>query len=382
MILNLLIFIVTLLVLVVIHELGHFLAARKFNIKVEEFGFGIPPRVFGKKFGETLFSLNLLPLGGFVKLLGEDEVDKKALENKRSFAAQTVGKRITVAIAGVVMNLILAWILFYVFLAGKGFKIELPMIIEHQFIGANQTVESLVAIGSVAENSPAKEAGIKEGERILAVNNQPIKDGSDFSSKVKGLTGQEIEMTLSDLNKNNIRNVVVTSRKDPPPGQGAIGISFGEAKTALIEYQSLEQKLLSGITYSVNFTQLTFKGLGRTISDISNKNFERASQTVSGPVGLAIITNDILKIGDVLQYLHFMGLISLTLAIFNFLPIPALDGGRLLFFYVEALFGKRALKPELEAQIHTIGFMVLMALMILVFYSDIRNVCMFRLTWC
>ena len=382
MILNLLIFIATLLVLVVIHELGHFIAARKFNIKVEEFGFGIPPRVFGKKFGETLFSLNLLPLGGFVKLLGEDEVDKKILEDHRSFAAQQVSKRIIVVIAGVMMNLILAWILFYIFLAGKGFRIELPMIIEHQFIGASQINEVVILIGSVAENSPAKESGLKAGERIVAVNNKLLDSASEFSAQVKSLSGQEIELAVTTPDKNNARNIKVIPRKDPPPGQGSLGISLGEIKTAVIEYQTFEQKLFSGITYSINFTQLTFKGLGRTISDLSNKNFERASQTVSGPIGLAIITNDILKIGDILQYLHFMGLISLTLAIFNFLPIPALDGGRLLFFYIEAIFGKRAVRPELETQIHYVGFMILMGLMVLVFYSDIRNVCMYRLSWC
>ena len=116
MIFTILIFIVTLLILVVIHELGHFLVAKKFNIKVEEFGFGIPPRAWGKKVGETLVSINWLPFGGFVRLLGEDEIDQKTLQNPRSFAAQTVGKRMAVVVAGVLMNLFLAWLLFYIVL--------------------------------------------------------------------------------------------------------------------------------------------------------------------------------------------------------------------------------------------------------------------------
>src|SRR3989344_5492950 len=128
MILTIIIFILTLLFLVVIHELGHFLMAKKFGIKVEEFGFGIPPRAWGKKIGETLVSINWLPFGGFVKLLGEDEIDKNLLNNKRSFASQSVFKRIIVVVAGVAMNFILAFILFYFILGFQGFKTSLPLL--------------------------------------------------------------------------------------------------------------------------------------------------------------------------------------------------------------------------------------------------------------
>src|SRR5260221_688531 len=127
------VFIITILILVVIHELGHFLVARKFNIKVLEFGFGIPPRAWGKKWGETLISLNWLPFGGFVRLLGEDESDPETLKNKRSFASQAVWKRILVVVAGVGINLLLAFVLFYLVIAAQNFKVQLPLLTTYHF---------------------------------------------------------------------------------------------------------------------------------------------------------------------------------------------------------------------------------------------------------
>ena len=161
MLLTIVVFIFTLLVLVISHELGHFLAAKKFGIKVLEFGFGLPPKIFGKKIGETIFSLNALPIGGFVKLFGEDETDKDVLKNTRSFASKPVFQRIIVVVAGVVMNISLAVILFWVVLFARGFEESIPLLTPHQFAGVNQVNESVILIGGVAPGSPAEEAGIK-----------------------------------------------------------------------------------------------------------------------------------------------------------------------------------------------------------------------------
>src|SRR3989344_6709550 len=155
MIFSIIIFILTLLVLVVIHELGHFLMAKKFNIKVLEFGFGLPPKAWGKKIGETIFSLNWLPFGGFVRLLGEDETDQEVLDNKRSFAAQKVWKRIIVVVAGVAMNFLFAWLLFYIILPAQNFKFQLDLRLDHQFAFAKQEIEPVILITQVAPNSPA-----------------------------------------------------------------------------------------------------------------------------------------------------------------------------------------------------------------------------------
>src|SRR3989304_8463614 len=234
MIITILVFLLILSVLVLIHEAGHFFVARKFGIKVEEFGFGFPPRLFGKKIGETIYSINWLPIGGFVKLYGEDEagagrvtLPKKANKNRakdtingqvlkmveediiivdknriieekveiveridgrkskrkgrseninRAFFAKSAAQRATVIIAGVVMNAILAAVIFYIFLGLSGFKTDLPLLSDYKFFGVNQTNVQEVIISSIAKNSPAEKQGLKVPTKVIAVNGQKIKD--------------------------------------------------------------------------------------------------------------------------------------------------------------------------------------------------------------
>ena len=364
---SVLIFIITLLVLVLIHELGHFLVARKFNIKVLEFGFGIPPRAWGKKVGETLISVNYLPLGGFVRLLGEDEVEESILENersssewsKRSFAAQKVDKRIAVVVAGVLMNIFLAWALFYAILFFQNFRIIYP------------TPEPVIFVAKVQDGFPAKDAGIKMGERVIEVDGKEVFTIEETRNLIKSKNGEEITLTLSDLDKKNIRSVAIKPKlvdKDP-----LIGVIF--SPLAFKQYETPTEKLFSGITYSWDLTKLTFIGFGALFSDIFAGNLNKASQSVSGPVGLTSVPNNILSIGAeaILPYIWFVGVLSLSLGIFNLLPIPALDGGRLFFLLVEAIIRKRV-KVEIERMVHQIGFAALLLLAFLVTYSDISKV--------
>lgn len=355
-----LVFILTILILVVIHELGHFFAAKKFNIKVLEFGFGIPPRAWGKKIGETIWSLNWLPFGGFVRLLGEDETDKKALEDKHSFASQVVWKRITVVIAGVFMNLILAWALFYIVLIAQGFKIIYP------------SLEPIAIVERVEDNFPAQAAGIKEGERIFSVNGLKVKSPQevrDVISKTK--ENEEITVVASDFEGNNQQTFKLIPKKDQN-GDRRMGVAF--SPFPLKSYNTPVERFFSGITYSYDATRLTFVGLGMLFNDLSHQEFHKASQSVAGPVGLISITRDIVSIGRdaALFYLWFVGTMSLTLAIFNVLPIPALDGGRLFFLLIELVTGKKT-HPEFERMVHTIGMVCLLALIALVTYSDISK---------
>ena len=188
MILTALVFLIILSVLVLIHELGHFLVAKKLNIKVEEFGFGLPPRIAGIKRGETLYSINWLPIGGFVKMYGEDEAGSGKISSKtsgklakgqnlkRAFFARSVGQRAAVVVAGVVMNTLLAIIIFYAFIFLSGFRTELPLLSNHHFFGVNQTVKTEITIDSVEKNSPASQAGIVPGARVIAVNNNKVSD--------------------------------------------------------------------------------------------------------------------------------------------------------------------------------------------------------------
>ena len=374
MIFSILIFIITILILIVIHEVGHFLLAKRFNIKVLEFGFGIPPRIFGKKIGETLVSLNWLPFGGFVKLLGEDEVNKKILENHRSFAAQKVSKRITVVVAGVLMNLAFAWMLFYIVLGNQGFKFQLPLILDHKFLGVSQTVESFVLIAQVAEDSPAQKAGLKKGERILTINNQAIKDSEDLIQKTKDLAGQEIKLTLSDPKKQQERSVNIIPRVDPPQGQGAMGIALTPFRLANLKYQTPLQIVFAGPIHSLNLTLYSGKILGKLIDEsLRQKTLEPISHSVAGPVGITSLANMVLTSKNpLLPYLDFVGLLSLNLAIVNLLPFPALDGGRLFFLLIEATTRKKV-HAEVERWIHTIGMVILLTLILLITFSDIQK---------
>lgn len=373
---TILVFIITLLVLVVIHEFGHFFVAKKFGIKVLEFGFGIPPRIIGKKYGETLVSLNWLPFGGFVRLLGEDEVDKNVLDDKRSFATQSVSKRIIVVAAGVLMNLILAWVLFWLVLAISNFRVEIPVAPETNptFVGASQTKENLIIIGNVAKDSPAEKASIKTGDRVIALNDKFIKTQEELVVQTKAKAGEKVKLTLSDLDKTNYKTVEVTPRQNPPEGQGALGIGIESQEIITLEYKDLWQKIISGPVHSLNLVTYSYQILASLVSaSISQKDITLVSQTVAGPVGITSLLGYILDISDPLvPYLTFLAMLSLNLAIINILPFPGLDGGRLLFLVIEAIIKKRV-NATVEKYVHTVGLVVLIVLIILVTISDIRK---------
>ncbi|OGE44366.1 hypothetical protein A3B45_03765 [Candidatus Daviesbacteria bacterium RIFCSPLOWO2_01_FULL_39_12] len=340
--------------------------AKKFGIKVLEFGFGLPPRVWGKKIGETLFSLNLLPLGGFVKLLGEDdlpagkqEADKKVLNDSRSFAKAKVEKRIVTVLAGVVMNLLLAWVLFYFVIIQQGFRIIYPTADPGVFIARTET------------GFPAQTAGVKIGDRLLTINGKKVDDVEEAVAEIKGANGQPLRLELADL-EGNFKRVISLTPKENTKGEKLIGVVFSPVGFKV--YETFWERIFSGVTYSYDLTRLTFVGLGRLLADAITGNFEKASASVSGPVGLARVTNNILSAGveAVIPYLWFSGVISLTLAIFNVLPIPALDGGRLFFLVIEAVTRKKV-HVEIERMIHNVGFALLIALSLLVALSDIRK---------
>lgn len=359
MFVSIIIFIFTLLILVLIHEFGHFLMAKRFGIKVEEFGFGIPPRAWGKKIGETIYSINWLPFGGFVKLMGEDEVASKSKGlNSRDFRAKPVDQRIIVVVAGVIMNLILAWILFYTVIISQNFKIIYP------------TMEPAVYIFRVEEGFPAKEAGIKEGEKLVEIDGQAVFEIDQAKKLIQLKREEPLTLTLADSDGRKKRKVSLTPKKVAE--DTLIGVIF--SPIPFKTYTTPIQKAFSGISYSWDLTRLTFAGLGSIIRDLASGNFGQASKSVAGPVGLAVLTNDILSVGwqAILPYLWFVGIISLTLSIFNVLPIPALDGGRLLFLVIEAV-SRRKIKEDIERQVHQIGFIILIALALLISFSDIRK---------
>jgi regulator of sigma E protease len=368
------IFILTILLLVIIHELGHYFAAKKFGIKVLEFGFGIPPRAWGKKIGETIWSLNWLPFGGFVRLLGEDESDPEVLDNKRSFAAQKPWKKITVVVAGVVMNLLLAWVLFYIVLGAQGFKTKLPLLSDYQFKGVNQTVESAIIVGNIAADSPAQKAGLKDGDRVIALNGMSVEDSSKFVEEIKANAGKEITLTISDLQGNDKHDVVLVPRENPPAGQGALGVSLGGLRTVNLSFDTPVQKLFAGPIYSYNVVGYSGKILGDTIGySFEKRDLAPVSNAVAGPVGITAVVGQILSVKNpLIPYLDFVAALSLNLAVVNILPFPGLDGGRLLFLVIEAITRKKT-HAVVEKYVHTIGLFILLSLIVLITISDIRK---------
>jgi regulator of sigma E protease len=387
MIVTALIFLIILSALVLIHELGHFLVAKRLNIKVEEFGFGLPPRIVGIKRGETLYSINWLPIGGFVKLYGEDDAGSGSvkLKNKseklkikdtnRAFFARSVWQRAAVVVAGVVMNTVLAVIIFYAFIFLSGFRTELPLLSDHHFFGVNQTVKTDITIDAVEKKSPAALAGIPQGAQVTQINDQKVLDVDAFTTQIKKSAGKEI--SISYIDPNSKKNVVKTliPRVNPPKGQGALGVSLFGLRTAVLTYQTPLQKIFSGVIHPANLLVYNFEIMGQLVkAAVKEHNAAPLSEGVSGPVGIFSIVGTIVQIPDmkerVLQLLNLAGILSISLAFFNILPIPALDGGRFFFILIEGIFGKK-INPKYEALAHTIGMAVLLTLILLVTFKDI-----------
>lgn len=361
MIITVLIFFLMLSVLVLIHELGHFIAAKKFGIKVEEFGLGLPPRIFGVKRGETIYSINWLPIGGFVKLFGEEGEEmvkgKKApvSEVKRAFYARPAWQRGIVLLAGVTMNFLLAFVIItYLFNQG----IMLPT--------------DRVHIELVQEDSPAAVAGLSKGDVIKQINvSNPsiglnetvdIKKTEDLQKITKEHLG-EVVMLMVERDSVQLQ-IPVTLRSEVSDNQGAIGINISNYEEK--SYPLWEAPFV-GMRESLNLSWLLIQGIGMTLWKLIS--FQSVSRDVAGPLGMAQMTDRAVKVGYK-AVLELIGLFSLNLAIVNALPFPALDGGRFLFVIIEGLTGYK-IKLHWERHIHQIGMAILLSLMVLVTLNDL-----------
>jgi len=391
MLLTLIVFLVILSILVLIHEAGHFFTAKKFGIKVEEFGFGFPPRALGIKRGETVYSINWLPIGGFVKLYGEDEAGggKLALSNKqnaisnkdegRAFYARSVRQRAIVVVAGVVMNVILAIAIFYTFLFISNFKTDFPLLTNHAFFGVHQINKNLnetdAVVSAVLPGSPAEKAGMTTPFEILSVNGQKITDRKNFIEFVNTHKGKEITIEWRDIKTEKTAVATVVPRVSPPKNEGALGVGF--FPVAIVSYDTPVQRAFSGVIHTANVTVYTLDVFAKLFAaSVEQKSAAPVSEGVSGPVGIFSLIDAVLKLPGlkekVLNVLNIAGLLSISLAFFNVLPIPAVDGGRLFFILAEGITGKK-INPQIESTIHTIGMAVLMALIALITFRDIAR---------
>jgi regulator of sigma E protease len=391
-----LVFIIILGVLIFVHELGHFTVARRNGIKASEFGFGFPPRAVGfqylyedgkkkkwrivwgnkdgddenekqdleeahkKKFkGGTIYSLNWIPLGGFVKIKGEDGGNK---DDEDSFASKSGWIRTKVLAAGVMMNFMLAWILIsIVFMLGA----------PQAFDPSDSSVsDAKIQISEVAQDSPANLAGINIGDEVFKSQTNPAGEKIQISSVkevqdyIKDNAGKEISLTL--IRGKETLELTVTPRENAPEGEGLLGVNLAQTKIIrYVWYQAFWEGLRS--TYEITLAILV--ALGGIIKSLFMG--QGVGADVAGPVGIAVLTKQVTGLG-IVYVLQFAALLSINLGIINILPIPALDGGRILFVLIEKIKGK-PVSQKIEQAFHSVGFMLLILLLVLITFKDVAH---------
>ncbi|MFH0820847.1 MAG: site-2 protease family protein [Candidatus Peregrinibacteria bacterium] len=358
-------FIVIFSLLVLVHEWGHFAAARRAGIKVEEFGIGLPPRakaIYTDKQG-TVYSINWIPFGGYVRLYGEDSSDPAALKDPRSFASKKWGSRAAVVVAGVLMNFLLAWILItFGWIVGMR-----PFLITQQDVQAAMTqglVESVpvLYVHEVLPDSPAAKAGLVAGDMIISVNDAPTALSEGF--------GKSLKTGVNHL-------IVVHAEKEQPmeitpDSEGKVGVSISDEQfiTAVnpVRYPWYIAPLKAAREVG-RLSVLTVKMLGNVLVSLVAKF--AIPEGVAGPVGIATMTYKFVQQGF-MALLQFMALISISLGVLNIMPFPALDGGRLLFLLFELVLRRRP-SPKWESIIHSAGFALLLLLIFAVTWKDVVN---------
>lgn len=347
-------FLLVLALLVLFHEFGHYLAARLFGIDVEEFGVGFPPRAWSVKKGQTVWSLNWIPLGGFVRIRGEDDPSKTG---PGTFSHKPAGIRAVVICAGVFMNLVLSSLLFAV-----GFAVGLPQIVED--LPANARVrDPRVQILEVLPGSPAEKAGVRAGDILAAVDGLALAEVAPIQDLVNAKEGPvrlELRRGAESI------GLEIEARLDGKTGRKIMGLALAE--TAIVSFP-----WYAAIGKGVTATLFYVREIVVTVADLVKGLFvgEKPSVEFSGPVGIAVLTGRAAKLGFI-YLLQFAALLSVNLAVVNILPIPALDGGRLLFIIVEKFRG-RAVRPVIEAVIHRIAFFLLLGLVAIVTIKDIER---------
>ncbi len=369
---TIILFLLILGVIVFVHELGHFVMAKLYNVKVEEFALGFPPRIFSFKKGETEYSLNSVPLGGYCKIMGEDGEDKN---NPRSFGSKSISKRFLILSAGVIMNFILAFVIFsMIFMAGfpqdvtnKNLSIiksssDDSFVVEME--GAKSAKDVKVQISEIVEDTPADDAGLEIGDTIVKAGEKEIKSIKDLQNYTEENLGKPVILSIA-RGKENITKEI-TPRVEYPDGEGAMGISL--VKTAVVSYSPLEA-IRKGYEYTVHLTIFIIMAFAGIVWGLITTG--KTAAEVSGPVGIAIMTQQAAAMGF-MTILHFTALISVNLAIINALPFPALDGGRLLFLMVEKIKGS-PINQKWEAKANNVGFALLMLLMLVITFKDVAK---------
>ena len=394
---TLIIFFLILSTLVLIHEFGHFYAGKKAGVKVHEFGLGLPPKVWSKKIDETEYSINLLPIGGFVRMEGEDP-QEKVTDQKRSFQNKSILARLSILLAGVFMNGVLGTLLFYFFFLFNNF-ISGPIIYisDYKFLGAKvSTVETVVSqlinkdlsdklkpgdtiynvsrSDGISLNSFSRsdlERGVDKQTKISTLASVKLKDFQNFVNESEG----PISIYIYNIQTQQTKEVEVIPKYDDKMNRKLIGIYLGS--TIYLDYSNgAYQKLLSGISHSYNVMGYSITTFAKLIYfSFVSRDVTVVSEGVSGPVGIFAVIKGVLESGSPNIFwviVDLTALLSLSLAIMNLLPIPALDGGRAMFVLLEFIT-KRRLNPVVEGQVHRFGMIFLLLLLVLITFKDVLN---------
>ena len=374
--------VIALTVLVVLHELGHALVARRNGVRVEEFGIGFPPAAYKKNVKKSflgknvIYSVNWLPLGGFVKLQGEHDDDKKPGD----YGAATFWQKTKILLAGVMMNWLTAVILLMI-LAWFG----LPQLVPHQFTVASDThvIYNPVVLASIEKDLPAENAGLKSGDAVISVNGEKIETSAQLSEVSVAHKGEMVRVTYKRDGTERVAHVALRSANDDK--RGYLGAGLSQERLT----RSTWSAPIVGVGVTMQLTGITLQGLGQVIGDgvsglvmklmpndsaqkQANQKLSSASQSVGGPLSIFGILFPAAERAGMRYVVMMTALISLTLAVMNILPIPALDGGR---WFVTAAFRllKKPLTKEREEKIHGTGFLVLLLLVVLVTVSDVAK---------
>jgi len=344
MLVTIIAFIAVLVVLILAHELGHFITAKASGVRVDEFGLGFPPRLLSVRWGKTRYSLNAIPLGGFVKMAGEE--DPKVL---KSLASKRISTRLLVLSAGSLMNLLLPLLI-----------LSVAFMVHHDLVSGQVIIEE------VAPNSPAARAGIKSEDVVLSINDKPVHNLGDLHRYIHLNLGEEVNILVkhSDATTEEVQAI---PRWKPPQGQGAIGIVIGMSNTTVV---SQHYPFWKAIPLGVNECIETFVLFKNAIVSLF---IGAASLQLTGPVGIAQLTGEAAKAG-ISPLLGFAAIISINLGIINLFPLPALDGGRIVFVLLEWVRRGKRIRPEREGLIHLIGFAMLMAAILAITYQDIIRI--------
>jgi len=350
------IFILALSILVLVHEFGHFFAAKITGVRVEEFGLGLPPKFFSKKKWGTVWSLNWLPIGGFCKLYGEDpttdpsgQSDGQGGNAGFSFQNKNPWQKGLIVLGGVLMNLVLAVVIFAVVYTILGIPVETDRV---RIIG-------------VAKDSPAEAIGLKIGDVVIAVGDKELKKSAELTNEVAKFKGGKVEMRIDRGGEMEL--LVVAVREKAPEGQGLLGLVISNTEMRKIKWYEFYKGIGAGFKEAYFWGKIIFDGVTKMVGGLWQG---QVPKDVSGPIGMYQATSSIRMNQGILAVIHFFGVVSVNLAIVNVLPFPALDGGRIIFVFYELISRRRA-NQKFELMVNNLGMLVLLSLIALITFGDV-----------